>query len=147
MNTHSTRINYVKGNVLRAPQKVIAHGCNAQGKMGAGVALAIRKKFPEAYQTYMSAYKEQSLVVGNVIFAISNYKTIANCIIQEFYGRDGALYLDYAALRKCMSVLNDLHCGIAMPRIGCNLAGGDWELVATIIEEEFTKSKAFVYIG
>ena len=37
-------LHYRVGNLLNAPQKVIAHQVNCQGKMGSGVAKAIRDK-------------------------------------------------------------------------------------------------------
>ena len=33
-----------------------------------------------------------------------------------------------------------------MPRIGCGLAGGKWEIVENIIKDEFTKKGVEVYV-
>lgn len=40
-----------------APQTRIAHQVNCRGKMGSGVALAIKQKYPEVYQKYSEACK------------------------------------------------------------------------------------------
>lgn len=45
---------YRIGNLLNAPQKVIAHQVNCQGKMGSGVAKVIRDKYPKVYETYLN---------------------------------------------------------------------------------------------
>lgn len=51
---------------------------------------------------------------------------------------DGKRYLSYDALYKCMENLKDA-CEyyqvneVAMPKIGCGLAGGNWEIVKEII--------------
>ena len=38
------KFEYKTGDLLAVPSGHIVHGCNAQGAMGAGVALAIRNK-------------------------------------------------------------------------------------------------------
>ena len=50
-------ILYKQGDLTQAEEYIIAHGCNAQGKMGSGVAKAIRREFPQAYSYYRSAYE------------------------------------------------------------------------------------------
>jgi len=46
--------------------------------------------------------------------------------------------LDYDALRMCMRKINHEFPGrkIGLPKIGCGLAGGDWNIVQGIIEDE-----------
>ena len=147
------KILYKEGDVCEAVEDIIAHGCNAQGKMGSGVAKAIRAKFPEAYDAYI---EEDELELGTVIAAFSNDKIIANCITQEFYGNDGRLYVDYDAIRQCMRELHAIlmepkgfgepNLTVAMPMIGAGLAGGDWAIIEKIIEEEFTDVEPVVYV-
>lgn len=147
------KIIYKEGDVCKAVEDIIAHGCNAQGKMGSGVAKAIRAKFPEAYAAYI---EEDELELGTVITAFSNDKIIANCITQEFYGNDGRLYADYDAIRRCMRELHAIlkepkgfgaaNLTVAMPKIGAGLAGGDWTIIEKIIEEEFTDVEPVVYV-
>lgn len=43
-------INTVKLNLLDISHGIIAHGCNAQGVMGAGVAKQIKIKYPTAFE-------------------------------------------------------------------------------------------------
>lgn len=45
---------YRIGNLLNAPQKVIAHQVNCQGKMGEWSGKAIRDKYPKVYETYLN---------------------------------------------------------------------------------------------
>lgn len=146
------KIIYKNGDVSKAEEDIIAHGCNAQGKMASGVAKAIRTKFPKAYEYYYNAYIENnhSLTVGKIVWAPCGNKAIANCITQEFYGRDGRVYVDYNAIRQCMKVLNNeghlSNLTVAMPMIGSALGGGDWKIIEKIIEEEFTDTTPVVYI-
>ena len=152
-------IKYVKGNLLDAKEGIIAHGCNAQGVMGAGVALAIKNKWPVAFQTYADWYSNFGLELGQVIWADVDDKLIANCITQETYGRqDGKVYVDYDAIRICMKNIRigggiiplgttdkSPLANVAMPKIGAGLGGGDWNKIEKIIENELRGFDVTVY--
>lgn len=141
------KIKYVKGDVTEAKETIIAHGCNAQGVMGSGVAAIIRKKFPEAYEMYHDACNSGHLRLGMTQFIPSNDKLIANCLTQEFYGTDRR-HVNYEAVAM---ICNDLNAqagddAVALPLIGAGLAGGDWSVISAIIEAEFTTATPVVYV-
>ena len=142
------KIIYKQGNLLECTEDVIVHGCNAQGKMGSGVAKAIREKYPEAYNAYKAEYDNHWLLVGEVIGAYSGDKLILNAITQTHYGRDkNRVYVDYDAVRTAFKFINE-HCdypSIAMPKIGAGLANGDWNIIEKIIEEECINVQPVVY--
>ena len=140
-------IEYRYGNLLDADSKYIAHCVNAQGKMRSGVAKAIREKYPKAYEDYMSIYVERGLRLGTVIASVNNPHIILHLVGQQNYGKDGALYLDYQALRKALGVVDRNVSGpISFPLIGCGVAGGSWKLVSEIIEECSNNFKPIVYL-
>lgn len=144
-------ISYVKGDLLTVQHGIIAHGCNAQGVMGSGVAKAVRAKYPDAYLEYKifcEKEADKSRLVGQTSWYHPNrHLFIANCITQNFFGGDGALYLDYEGLEKCMVHLSYVNAGlpIHMPKIGCGLGGGDWQVVSKIIEKSIRSVPVFVY--
>ena len=146
------KIKYVKGDVTEAKESIIAHGCNAQGVMGSGVAAIIRKKYPDAFVDYMQRHNEYGLHLGttNCFFDMDSSKTIANCITQEFYGTDKR-HADYEGIANVMHRLNSystsyLCDAVAMPLIGAGLAGGDWNVISAIIESEFKDVTPVVYV-
>jgi len=153
-------IVYVKGDLVEAPEKVIVHGCNAQGKMQSGVAKAVRAAWPNAYTAYMKVYnwnvndprKGNKLDTGIIIPAVCGDKVIVNAITQEYYGRDkDIVYVSYKAIRQAMIHLRILarvydQTHIAMPKIGSGLGNGDWDTIAKIIEEELANYTVKVYI-
>lgn len=132
-------INYVTGDLLGATQKVIIHGCNAQGIMGSGVAKVIKEKWPEVYEVYALKHKTFGLTLGDIIpVTTSDGKIVVNCITQENFGRDGLQYCDYDAIEKCFIQLNDRALDwevteMALPKIGAGLGGGDWNIIESII--------------
>jgi len=141
-------MRYVVGDLTQAPESIIAHGCNAQGVMGSGVAKAIRERFPFAYEEYRRAYEGKStqvvvpLQVGMVIWAMGHKNClIANCITQEFYGSDGTQYCSYEGIRSCFKNIHaqlyySKRKSLAIPKIGAGLGGGDWAIIENIINTE-----------
>ena len=142
------KIKYIEGDLTDAPERFIAHGCNAQGVMGSGVAKAIRAKWPRAYKEYNDKFQITGLQLGTVVPVFYEDHTILNCITQEFYGRSGARYVDYDAIRSCIRLLNNnfsIDGKIAMSKIGSSLGGGDWSIISEIIETESTRFTPVVY--
>lgn len=138
------KIEYITGRLEDTDCTIIAHGCNAQGVMGSGVARALRDKWPQVYTDYREEYKNYGLALGDVITTEVDFKYICSVITQEFYGRDNKQYVDYNAILKCFDNLTnhpweDWHVNlvVAIPKIGCGLGGGDWNVVETILKENF----------
>lgn len=133
-------IHYIKGNVLDSTAPIIVHGCNCQGKMGSGVAKAVRDKYPEAYEAYARHHSQIGLELGYSLPVIcKDGKIIVNAMTQEYYGYDKKLYTSYDAIRevcKFLALTTLVSTPIALPKIGCGLGGGDWGIVSEIIEEE-----------
>lgn len=137
-------ITYKKGNLLEA-RGVIVHGCNAQGAYGSGVAGQIRKKWPNAYEGYMLLIEHYGIgdpsCLGEISWCpVGEGIVVGNMVTQRYYGYDGRKYVDYTAVQDAFenlieSAVNlNLPKVINFPKIGCGLAGGDWEIVSKIID-------------
>lgn len=141
------KIEYIRGDLFQTEVKHIMHGCNAQRKMGSGVALIVRNMHPDAYNAYLE-WKE--LMLGNVQFVPSNGKVIINAVTQQFYGKDGKKYVSYDAIETVMKKVNFILMSadvkeVAMPKIGASLGGGNWNIIERIIEETMKEVKPIVY--
>jgi len=78
-------------------------------------------------------------------------KYIINCATQREYGSDGTEYVNYDAIRDCMYAVKEfweskLGGGIAIPKIGSGLGGGDWEQIEDIILTVFEHENISVYV-
>lgn len=143
------KIEYRFGDVLGTEIKHIVHGCNAQGVFNAGIAKQIRAQFPEAYMKYKSRYDSGYISVGQILSVASKDKIIINAITQQYYGSKPHIrYVSYDAIDEIMySLDNIIEEGIvAMPQIGSGLGGGDWQVIAAIIESRLTRVQPVVYI-
>jgi len=135
----------VKGDLIKlALQKefdVIIHGCNCQCAMGAGIAQAIKDTFPEAYEADLKTEKGSKDKLGTISCAVVNRNehetTIVNGYTQYHWTGPGVL-ADYDAIRAVMRHVKDKFSGkkIGYPKIGAGLAGGDWDVIVKIIDQE-----------
>jgi len=145
------KIVYHKGNLFESEITTIVHGCNAQGVMGSGVAKIVKDQYFDAYKFYADQYDEHGLKLGDVQFVPANGKVIANAITQNLYGKDGKRFVNYEAVAECMSTINRVlklsgETRVAMPQIGAGLGGGDWNVIAAIIESEMIDVEPHVYV-
>ena len=167
------RITEQVGDFLGGDEVLIIHGCNAQGEMGAGAALAIRERYPFAYDVYRSIYERRGLKLGEVIFAIdvgrqegqetrprvARPRIIGNAITQQFYG-SGGRFVNYEAIQQAIRAVDqfvartyeDIHIigitpitAVGMPMIGAGRGGGDWKKIVQIIEAESHNFHPIVY--
>lgn len=84
---------------------IVCHQVNCRGVMGAGVALAIRNKWPVVFTEYRRAYNNGELVLGNINFVkIKNGLCVGNICSQDRYGRKGR-FTDYDAVDKALKHL------------------------------------------
>lgn len=122
----------------------IAHGVNCQNKMGSGVAKALYTKWPEVkekYHEYCEYGPPEGLLGRSQRVTIPNRLPIFNLFTQLNYGYDGKKYVSYKAIVDAVSKIQ--YFGeIAVPKIGCGLAGGDWNVVSAILEE-FEEERLF----
>lgn len=145
------KIDYRSGDMFKGGHKYLAHGCNAQGVMGSGVAKIVKNNYYSAYNTYKKHYDEWGLSLGQIIVDRDPEVTIFNCITQNRYGTDGQRYVNYGAVQLCMTRMNyyfhvhDRMAEVAMPMIGAGLGMGDWGIIADIIERKSEHFQPVVY--
>ena len=120
---------------------VIVHGCNCFCTMGAGIAKSIKQHFPAAYKVDCATRKGDPKKLGTVSIAYGEIRlpdepTVVNGYTQYKYGK--GVQVSYPAVRKVFKKVKELFQGlrIGYPKIGAGLAGGDWDVISAIIDEE-----------
>jgi O-acetyl-ADP-ribose deacetylase (regulator of RNase III) len=145
-----TAIRYLLGDAT-APQakgrKVIAHVCNDRGGWGKGFVLAISRRWPEPEIAYRAWHRERArndFGLGALqLVQVEPLVWVANMIGQHGMrtGSHGPP-VRYAAIKTALAGLREhvrkLDASVHMPRIGCGLAGGRWELIEPLITAELT---------
>lgn len=148
---------------LQGEFDIIMHGCNCFCVQKSGIARQMVEHFKTNDR---DLYKKESKIFSGVRLKLGTieghqhivktetdsgrYTTIGikvyNAYTQYYHARNApqglTVYLDYGALRSCLKdlkhrVTNSFKTQrIGLPKIGCGLAGGDWNTVKRIIEQE-----------
>lgn len=151
-------VTHKNGDLLTSDCNVICHQVNCQGVMGSGIAKTIRDRYPRVYQQFVRRHQQQGSRLGDIDIIYQEDGTrkfyVINLYSQDKYLPRGVCHTDYDAFKECLRKLKDEitsygeHCipkmkfKIGFPdHIGCGLAGGDWNIVKGIIEEEFSDKK------
>lgn len=145
-------IQYVTGDATRPPsdqRAIIVHVGNDIGGWGAGFVVAISKRWPEPERRFRAWHRgeeELPFELGQVQFVQVKPQTwVANLVGQRGIrrGRDGVPPVRYQAIRTGLQCVAEKArawgASVHMPRIGCGLAGGSWDEVGRIVEEELAQ--------
>ncbi len=146
-------INYIKGDLFKSKDDVLVHGCNCFCTMGGGVAKFIKQYYPLAYMADCKTRPSDKDKLGSYTFVeLKHYFypermiTIVNAYTQyDFYGKDDLF--EYDAFRTVLKKIKKEFSenSICMPKIGAGLAGGDWNRIEQIINEEFPDKQINIY--
>jgi len=140
----------IKQDITTITEGFIGHQVNCRGVMGAGVALAIKNKWPKAYEEYKRAFKNNTLILGNMILAQvtedEDHPLFIMHLCGQFNFASRGLHTDYSKLSDALFAMKSFQLSyhqvykkqlpMYLPYgIGCGLAGGDWKgRVEPIIE-------------
>jgi O-acetyl-ADP-ribose deacetylase (regulator of RNase III) len=140
-------MNVTKGDLIKKAKEgdfdLIVHGCNCFCTMGGGIAKGIKKEFPEAFNADQSTSKGSKEKLGTCSYARIERGGINLIVVNaytQFDYRGMGVKVNYDAVRSCMKWIKENFTGnrIGLPKIGAGLAGGDWERISQIIDEELT---------
>ncbi|MBZ4037399.1 macro domain-containing protein [Flavobacterium sp. 17A] len=139
-------IQYIKGDATSpegSENKIIVHVCNDVGGWGKGFVMAISKRWKTPEKQYREWFKSKNdFELGKVQFVqVEEDLWVANLIGQHKINKDenGGAPIRYHAIEEGLEAVSDFaktnKASVHMPRIGCGLAGGKWEMIEPIILE------------
>lgn len=161
----------IQGDLFKAIDKaksnwiIIPHVCNDAGGWGAGFVVPLGNRFPDAKNTYLSAFNplhNTRLLLGETQLCEVNRDErrfwIYNMVAQHnFRAENNPRPLHYGYLSRCMTglescILQDemyTDDGIApiivMPRFGSDLAGGDWTIIRELVDVIWEDYDTYVF--
>lgn len=137
-------LHYLLGDATDPIQKpaLICHVCNDVNAFGAGFVLALAKKYPTSKSAYHEWFRNESPHLGDVQFIqVSSDIIVANMIAQHDIRWNGNIPpIRYKALELCLEKVYEKaslsFSTLHMPRIGCTLSGGAWDIVGDIVRNK-----------
>jgi O-acetyl-ADP-ribose deacetylase (regulator of RNase III) len=127
----------VKGDLFQTEGlRAYAHGCNCAGAMGAGVAVAFKKRWPRMFEEYTARCADGRFRLGDVFVWNEGDEVVYNLATQEHWKTKARLPALARALRKAVALAE--HAGverIGLPRIGAGLGGLEWPRVKSVLNE------------
>lgn len=150
-------IRFVSGDITAEDNGLIIHGVNCRGVMGSGVALAIKNKWPIAYDTYLTKNQTPERLGEIQIVKIDNGLYVGNCFTQATFGPSGKRYADPIAVKSCIiaaaGYASTQSLILKSPKIASDRGGLDWDkdvypsfVIASLIFPNIT-IEIFEYIG
>lgn len=144
-----TTIKYVDGDAtspIGSGNKIVCHVCNSIGGWGRGFVLSLSKKWKEPELEYRKWFKDSEPKLGQVQFVrVESDIAVANMIGQEGVGfKDGKPPIRYEAIKECLGAVARIakknNASIHAPRFGAGLAGGKWEIIEELINDNLCKN-------
>lgn len=143
-------ITFTKGDATRPKvdgPKIIVHVCSDVGGWGKGFVMALSKRWKTPEKRYRSWFRGElpdapTFELGRVQFVnVESDLWVANVIGQKGQRpKAGVPPIRYEAIRSGLAGVRKYAkkkgASVHMPRIGCGLAGGKWEEIEPIIQEE-----------
>lgn len=153
-------VRYKVGCLIEAAQSgevnTIAHCANCFNTMKSGIAPQIAKAFPIAKIVDDRTCKGDWNKFGRYSMGTHSFDgsdqvplTIFNLYGQYNYWPRDERHLHYDALKFAMrGMANELYWGatVGLPKLGAGLAGGDWNKIEKLINQEFQGEQVTIYV-
>ena len=138
---------YLKGDAthpVAGKNKIIVHICNDRGAWGKGFVLAISKRWSAPKKRFDLGYAAGLNRLGSCrIVQVEEDIWVANIIGQHGIYKDkwGNAPIRYNAIKSGLEIVykfaKEKDAILHMPRIGCGLAGGTWDKIEPLLDNNF----------
>lgn len=151
-----TNIKVIKGDLLNSVTSgIIIHGCNTTNLPAGGFAGFCFMKYPKAlaaHHAYTGSDASPGLLGTFTHSFVTPSLVVANLYTQTY---PGAGSLSYEAIRNSVKKLvvciklglfGKIEPAVVFPKVGAGIAGGDWEIISSILSEELQGLDATLYV-
>lgn len=143
-------VTFVDETLLQADVDIIIQSNNCFNTQGAGLAKAIREKYPEVFEADSKTIKGDPNKLGTILpVKLINLQRPFYCFLnynQFKWGRDRR-QVNYESFYRCLELSKEKCIELGYKTIGiaqgmsANNAGGTWPILFCMIEEVFNDDK------
>lgn len=135
------------GDIFLAEEDCIAHGCNCEGIMGAGLAKQVKKHYPESFKEYRDRCLDGNFTPGGLFFDKRFDKPLLHMATQETIKEGAKIEYIEQCLKKLMVFYRTYEISsVALPKIGAGLGGLFWEDVKGKIVKLFLEHSLEIHV-
>jgi O-acetyl-ADP-ribose deacetylase (regulator of RNase III) len=145
-------LEFVKGDFFDFDADIRINTVNCVGVMGAGVALAFKKKYPDMFKEYVKHCKEGTIRPGHPSIWKSNDMFSKGVQVINFptkdHWRNPSEYSYIVSGLKWLSeyLSNKGDVTVTLPALGCGHGGLDWSIVKDLIKEHLGNSQSKILV-
>ncbi|SDX87336.1 macro domain-containing protein [Nitrosomonas sp. Nm33] len=145
-------VEFVSGDFFEFDADIMINTVNCVGVMGAGVALAFKKRFPEMFDDYVEKCRSGVVRPGAPSVwiqkdIISKEIEIVNFPTKDHWKNPSEYYYIDDGLKWLSTYLDDKDGKVVtLPALGCGHGGLDWDRVRTMIINRLQDSPAHIYV-
>lgn len=134
--TTSSNLVHKIGDIFTTDQPAIGHGVNLWGVMGSGIAVLVRRNFPEIFTPYKKACTKKTLTPGGMLPIFTKDTWIFNLASQVQPGANASLALLEDSVHESFRFAEEENIsGFALPRIGAGVGGLEWPDALAVLEK------------
>lgn len=128
-------IEYIKGNILDSNCEALVNTVNCYGKMGKGIALLFKHKFPKMFLDYKRACDENKVKIGKMHVWKDSERLVINFPTKDHWRYPSKMEWIVLGLQDLVKTVQ-LHNikSIAIPALGCGNGGLLWYMVKSEIK-------------
>ena len=131
-------VSLKQGNLLDADVEAVVNTVNTKGIMGKGIALMFKERFPENFDAYARACKEDEVRIGEMFVTTSDElfgpRWIINFPTKTHWRVKTQLEWIQEGLKDLVRVIEQNQISsIAVPPLGCGNGGLEWGSVRPLI--------------
>lgn len=130
-------ISFIKnGNIFESKCEAWVNPVNCIGVMGAGLALAFKKRFPEMFKDYKQACSNKRLIPGlmHIWEHTGHPKYIVNFPTKDDLSPSKLIYISTGLITLAHHVKQKNITSIAIPALGCGLGNLQYEEIKPYIQ-------------
>lgn len=141
-------IEFKTGDIFKSDMETLVNPVNCVGKMGKGLSLEFKNRYPESYQGYLQWCKDKPTPGSSFSFCrqieldtISYKLHNVICLPTKLHWKNPSTleYIEASLVLFCTLYKALNIASIAIPALGCGLGGLSWDDVKPIMIEHLSK--------